>query len=82
MVMAGQPISGIGAWLIFTLCCAGSTALTVPVRVGVVVTLVRHLHLPDLRRGCSVVFGRYRVRGDGARAAKVDAQRHRSLLLC
>src|SRR5207245_880345 len=30
MVIAGQPISGIGLWLKFTLCCAGSTELTVP----------------------------------------------------
>src|SRR4029077_12206007 len=31
MVIAGQPISGIGLWLRFTLCCVGSTELTVPV---------------------------------------------------
>src|SRR5215472_17005080 len=31
MVIAGQPISGIGLWLRLTLCCAGSTELTVPV---------------------------------------------------
>src|SRR5215472_8311507 len=31
IVIAGQPISGMGWWLRLTLCCAGSTALTVPV---------------------------------------------------
>src|SRR5262249_55737646 len=31
MVIAGQPISGIGWWLRLTLCCAGSTEFTVPV---------------------------------------------------
>jgi hypothetical protein len=30
MVIAGQPISGIGLWLRLTLCCAASTEFTVP----------------------------------------------------
>src|SRR5260370_38021915 len=31
MVIPGQPISGMGPWLRFSFCCAGSTELTVPV---------------------------------------------------
>ena len=31
MVIVGQPISGMGLWVRFTLCCAASTEFTVPV---------------------------------------------------